>query len=89
MSWSNDTLCWSTLIVSAVTQGKAQKVQGKYGPKSGVSDLLLYSRAEPEAFGDWSALCVLILTWVYKEEKKWKEQRRGETGNGVCQGTTK
>lgn len=39
VSWSNDTLCWSTLIISAETQGRTEKVQGKYGPKSGMSDL--------------------------------------------------
>lgn len=39
MSWSNDVLCWSNLITSVETQGRAQKVQGKYGPKSGMSDL--------------------------------------------------
>lgn len=31
-------LYWSSVIVLAENQGRAQKLQGKYGPKSKVSD---------------------------------------------------
>lgn len=86
MSWSNDTLCWSTLIISAESRGRAEKVQGKYGPKSGISDLFSAFRSgarwSQEAVGGWGTLCVLILAWAYKEEKKQEGQRGGETGGG-------
>lgn len=38
MSWANQMLYWSSVIVPAETHSRAQKLQGKYGLKSRVSD---------------------------------------------------